>query len=338
MELYTYIVFIIMIVIIIGEKLLLMKKSNEIKKIIEFVSSGESGKGISKEFVDVYKSRLDLIENQFKDKISELESENQYLKEEIEKNRTMWDSQKSELTEKLSSIFDSVKELTEAFKIVVDEINEVLVKNLEDMAKRSSKVEDDIRKGREQVSKSVEDINVLLNQMQKLSVDVVNLSAHVENMSKVTQIISDIVKEISFISLNAQIEANKAKDSMAFSLLASEMRKLADSGKQSLKEVNKAISNIVEDINTNSIRINTFVGKVEELKNRTYEITDEFDSVHKLISSVLNYQNQLSDQVKQHFAGIQEIVGVLDNIYNEGVQVLENIAKMEMNKTCNERG
>ncbi|WAM35737.1 methyl-accepting chemotaxis protein [Caldicellulosiruptor acetigenus] len=327
MEWYIYMVFVIMLMVIIAEKLLLMKKSNEIKKIIEFVSSGELRAGIPKKFVDAYKSKLDLIEKQFRDEIFKLKSENQYLKEETEKSRRALDSQKSELAEQLRTIFESVKELTEAFKIVVDEINEVVVKNLEDMTQRSNKVEDDIRKGWEQVSKSVEDINVLLNQMQELSEDVVNLSAHVENMSKVTQIISDIVKEISFISLNAQIEANKAKDSMAFSLLASEMRKLADSGKQSLKEVNKAISNIVEDINTNSIRINTFVGKVEELKNRTYEITDEFDSVHKLISSVLNYQNQLSDQVKQHFAGIQEIVGVLDNIYNEGVQILKKHCK-----------
>ena len=327
MEWYIYMVFVIMLMVIIAEKLLLMKKSNEIKKIIEFVSSGELRAGIPKKFVDAYKSKLDLIEKQFRDEIFKLKSENQYLKEETEKSRRALDSQKSELAEQLRTIFESVKELTEAFKIVVDEINEVVVKNLEDMTQRSNKVEDDIIKGWEQVSKSVEDINVLLNQMQELSEDVVNLSAHVENMSKVTQIISDIVKEISFISLNAQIEANKAKDSMAFSLLASEMRKLADSGKQSLKEVNKAISNIVEDINTNSIRINTFVGKVEELKNRTYEITDEFDSVHKLISSVLNYQNQLSDQVKQHFAGIQEIVGVLDNIYNEGVQILKKHCK-----------
>ncbi|ADQ46893.1 methyl-accepting chemotaxis sensory transducer [Caldicellulosiruptor kronotskyensis 2002] len=323
MELYTYLLFAIMLMIIIAEKLLLVKKSNEIKKIIEFVSSGKVKKGIPKEFVNVYKSKLDLIEKQFKNEISKLKSENQYLQKEIEESRRMLDSHNSEFKEQLHTIFDSVKELAEAFKVVVDEINEVLVKNLEDMTQRSNKVEDDIRNGRVQVSKSVEDINILLGQMQELLENVVNLSVHIENMSKVTQIISDIVKEISFISLNAQIEANKVKDSMAFSLLASEMRKLADSGKQSLKEVNKTISNIVEDINTNSIRINTFVSKLEELKNRTNEITDEFESVHRLISSVLHYQNQLSDQVKQHFAGIQEIVGVLENIYNEGVQILE---------------
>ncbi|WPX09355.1 methyl-accepting chemotaxis protein [Anaerocellum danielii] len=328
MNWYIYIIFILML-LIISEILLLIKKSIEIKKIMKFLISGELTKGIPQKIVDAYRSRLDLIEKHLKDEISKLKSENQYLKGEIVKSKRTSEIQINELTEQLRTIFDSVKELTEAFKIVVDEINEVLVKNLEDMTQRSNKVEDDIRKGMEQVSKSVEDINILLNQMQELSEDVVNLSTHVENMSKVIQIVSDIVKEIYFISLNAQIEANKVRDSVAFGLLASEMRKLADSGKQSLKEVNKTISNIVEDIYTNSIRIDTFidtfVDKVKDLKNRTHEITDNFDAVQKLISSVQNYQNQLSEQVKQHFAGIQEIVGVLDNIYNKGVQILERI-------------
>lgn len=321
---WHFFVIIGMSLVVIFEGLLLVKRSNEIKKMNEFVKSGKQVEGISNTFVNAYKSRVDLIEQHFKEEISKVKAENNLLREEIAKVEKSFCERENELSERLRTIFESIKELTEAFKIVVDEINDVLIENLESMNQRSSKIEHDIRKGKEQVSNSVEDINELLGKMQDLSKDVVNLSGHIESMRRVTQVINEIVKEISFISLNAQIEANKMKESTAFSFLASEMRKLAESGKQSLKEVDRTISNVVADINSNAEQINSFVAKIGELKDRTHKITDEFASVYQLVSSVLDYQTQLSEQIKQHFAGIQEMVGVLENIYNEGIQIVEN--------------
>lgn len=197
------------------------------------------------------------------------------------------------------------------------------------MNQRSNKIGEDIKKGKEQVSKSGEDINELLTTIQGLSENVRSLSTHIESISKITQIIHNIVKEISFISLNAQIEARKIENSTTFSLLASEMRRLAESGKQSLKEANDIITNIITNINLNCEQISGFVDKVEELKKRTHKITDEFESVYQLVSSVLDYQAKLSEQIKQHFAGIQEMVSILENVYNEGIKIVENASLME---------
>lgn len=44
------------------------------------------------------------------------------------------------------------------------------------------------------------------------------------------------------------------------------MRRLAESGKQSLKEANDIITNIITNINLNCEQISGFVDKVEELK------------------------------------------------------------------------
>lgn len=313
-----------LVILVVLEALLLVKKSNEIKKIVEFIKTGREIKTVPSAFVEAYKSRLEFIEQQFRKEMAELKSENELLREKIEKIEKLYSTRERELLDQLHPIFESIRELTEAFKMVIDEINSVLIENLENMNKRSSKIENDIKEGKEQVSDSVEDINELLNEMQNLSKNVINLSRHIESMRKVTQVVNDIVKEISFISLNAQIEANKMKESTAFRLLASEMRKLAENGKQSLKEVDKTISTVVSDINLNAEQINSFVNKVGQLKDKTNRITNEFGTIYQLVTSLIDYQMQLSEQIKQHFAGIQEIVGVLENIYNEGVQIVES--------------
>jgi len=323
MNWYIFVIIVLLLIAII-EWMLIAKKSIYIKKISEFIKTGQPS-GVANDIVNAYKSRIDLIEQRFSEEISKLKNENVNLKNELDKKNEIFCNEKRELSEQLSNIFKSIGELTEAFKIVIDEINDVLIKNLENMNQRSNKIVDDIERGRKKVSESVEDISQLLNKIQDLSKDVANLSTHAESISRITQIVNDIVKEISFISLNAQIEANKIKDSMAFSLLASEMRKLAETGKQTLKEINKTISSIVADIEANREQIRNFTDKIEDLGNRTQYITCEFELVQQLVQSVLDYQNELSEQIKQHFTGIQEIVGVLGNIYHEGTKIVENI-------------
>jgi len=318
---YIYAFSVLMLIVIVAEGFLIVKKSKEIQNIIYFMATRVDESKVPKEFINLYKNRIQMIEKPLKDEIYKLRSENESLKDEIEKSN--FESYRNEIYQRFKTLFMSLGEVTEAFKMVLDEINEALIKNLDDMNIRSTTVESDLVKGKNKISKSVEDINLILNQMRDLSKDVLNLSNHIEKMERVAGIINDIVKEISFISLNAQIEANKMKDSLTFSLLASEMRKLADGGKQNLKEISKAMANVVDDINANNKKIENFVNRIKELENSTREITDEIDSLSNLISSVLGYQEELYNQIKQHFAGIQEIVGVLENIHTEAVQIVE---------------
>ncbi|ADQ04031.1 methyl-accepting chemotaxis sensory transducer [Caldicellulosiruptor owensensis OL] len=318
---YIYAFFILMLIVIVAEGFLIVKKSKEIQNIIYFMATRVDESKVSKEFINLYKNRIQMIEKPLKDEIYKLRAENESLKDEIEKSN--FKSYRNEIYQRFKTLFMSLGEVMEAFKMVLDEINEALIKNLEDMNIRSTTVESELVKGKNKISKSVEDINLILNQMRDLSKDVLNLSNHIEKMERVAGIINDIVKEISFISLNAQIEANKMKDSLTFGLLASEMRKLADGGKQNLKEISKSMANVVDDINANNKKIENFVNRIEELENSTREITDEIDSLSNLISSVLKYQEELYNQIKQHFAGIQEIVGVLENIHTEAVQIVE---------------
>jgi methyl-accepting chemotaxis protein len=71
-----------------------------------------------------------------------------------------------------------------------------------------------------------------------------------DNIFKIVKVISEIASQTQLLALNATIEASKAGESgRGFSVIASEIRKLALRSKNSTAEINKIISDIKEHIN-----------------------------------------------------------------------------------------
>lgn len=318
----------LLIVIIVVEGVLILRKNLLLRSMIDYIKTEKLSKRLPQEFINAYKSKIKFMEQHYIEKIGALENEKNKLKNDFEEKVEVISKNNMDLYKKLNTLFHSISELIEAFKLVLDEVNERLVKNLNDINRQSTEVIKDIEMRREEVDNSIENINQLLDKTHGVYQNIYNLLSYVEDIGQITQFINDIVKEISFISLNAQIEASKIrKDSIVFSLLASELRKLAENGKGALKNIDNTVSRIVSDITSNSQEIDSFITDIKtdikNLKEKTQLIIKQFEFIQKFVYSVLEYQNQFSDQIKQHFAGIQETVGILENVYNEGIQLIE---------------
>jgi len=115
MEWYL-IVIIGLLVITICEGLLLVKRSNEINKMIEFVKSEKYTNSISDTFISAYKNRVELIEQNFKEEILKVKTENDFLKEELTKIKKLSYEKERELLDQLKTVFESIKELKEEFR------------------------------------------------------------------------------------------------------------------------------------------------------------------------------------------------------------------------------
>lgn len=204
------------------------------------------------------------------------------------------------------------------------------------------------------VSKGTEKINSLSMQMQTIN-QAVNAALSTVNVlqTNTTQInvllesITDIAKQTNLLSLNASIESARAgENGKGFSVVASEVGKLAQQSSQTAKD----IRNITEVIAQNSAdavekvsegekavtagnialtKVGDYFTDVEKAINETFDL---LDTENNMIKNILEQFMQVQERIEniasiseEHSASNQEILATLENENSEIVSIKESI-------------
>lgn len=134
----------------------------------------------------------------------------------------------------------------------------------------------------------------------KVIEDIDDLSDNMEQIEKIIKTMSLIADQTNLLSLNASIEAAKAGDAgRGFSVVASEVKKLANQSKDSTKD----IKDIVMDILRKTERTKQVAYKANEAVSEQMEIvkkTDHsFKEINKSMEDLIDYVKEVSNYIKK---------------------------------------
>ncbi|MDN5342565.1 MAG: methyl-accepting chemotaxis protein [Oceanotoga sp.] len=136
-----------------------------------------------------------------------------------------------------------------------------------------------------------------------------------KNVEKVSSVISSIAAQTRLLALNATIEASKAGEfGRGFSVVADEIRTLADEAQKSSKEIENVVKELIENVEKmNEIRVN-----VEDNNKKQSDSINETENKYKNIyESIKNSEKSIrsyGDLVEELLNKKQEVIEDIDSL------------------------
>jgi methyl-accepting chemotaxis protein len=225
----------------------------------------------------------------------------------------------------------AVNEMTAA----VDEVARNAVATFE-ASKESTQT---AKHGQQQVSKTVESIRLLSDDVIRTSEEVKNLGDGVTNISKVLDVIRAIAEQTNLLALNAAIEAARAGEAgRGFAVVADEVRALAHRTQTSTQEIEQMVGTIqkgsagaMDAMQTSTQRARQTLEIAQDAGGALERITDAINQISErnlVIASASEEQAQVSREVDRNLVNIRDLAVQTSDGANQTSAASQELSKL----------
>lgn len=154
------------------------------------------------------------------------------------------------------------------------------------------------------------------------------LNQKVEEITKIVDVITEIAGQTNLLALNAAIEAARAgHHGRGFSVVAEEVRKLAERTTDATKDIRKMIEDVQAGARSAvSIMENSTQG-VEEGLQLAEEAASDNKGVHNIVERLLGIIHDVAHSSRQHAEGARRVAGVTQEM-KQSVEALQDSADL----------
>ncbi|MDW3211196.1 MAG: methyl-accepting chemotaxis protein [Reichenbachiella sp.] len=202
--------------------------------------------------------------------------------------------------------------------ILVDSI----LRSIDDMGHRSERIYHSAKHGVNSSTQGVEMVkNVEKNMLNiilltsKTSETVKTLKDRSKEISGVLRLINEIATQTNLLALNASIEAAQAGDAgRGFAVVAEEIRKLADSSRSSVREIEKLIKDVQDGTSAAAQAIEDMNASVADGEKTSLKAREVFEQMEESSHDTLKLSEEILKATKNRKIEVKEIAKITESI------------------------
>ena len=213
--------------------------------------------------------------------------------------------QYEELCSSISEMNDGIHQITE---------------NSEEMLQITGKTSVLTREGGEIIDLVVGQMNQINQSVTKASTSIISLRERSNEISQIIEIITGVAEQTNLLALNAAIEAARAGEhGKGFSVVAEEVRKLAEESKKSANQITVMINHIQKEANQS-------VQMMSEETTLVEHGLKETENAHETFALISQAMNEVTDKVVEVSSSVQQLMAVSKQIL-ESVDFAKRVAE-----------
>ncbi len=203
-------------------------------------------------------------------------------------------------------------------KVSVDELkqsSQTSVKQAKMASQQAQSISNLSQVGCDNTQNTLLQFSLLQEKFEEMSQEFFNFKEQATQITSITDFVSQIAAQTNMLALNASIEASRAgKQGREFSVVASEIRKLANNSKQSASKIDKIVDDIQmavartvrvseegQDLLRNSISI------VNQSSQSFNQVAEEVDDINSSLSEIVLECQQQSIATQQIFSIMEDL-------------------------------
>ena len=321
------------------------KVTNPILKGVKFANEMAKG-NLNTENIDINnKDEIGILANSLnnmKTNLKDMVEEVATIAEDLSANSEELSASSEEISASAEQVGSAIQEVAsgaEEQSAQIDDTRESVtelaseIDNVSDMSKdmdnKADKVMENIDEGNKSISNSINQVQDVKDKANKTSGSINELGELSEKIGEIVELINSISAQTNLLALNAAIEAARAGEAgRGFSVVADEIRELAEESSEATENIANLISKIqnrvegtIEQMKEAEESVSESVDAIRNTEDSFEDINNAAKSLRNLIDKIFNATNIMADNSSEVSASIEEIAAVSEEASSNAEEV-----------------
>lgn len=270
--------------------------------------------------------------------INQIVSSNKQSTEQLDVTGRKQSTAVEDLIRVIREFTKGTEEITSSVMNLSDNISNTLEKG-EAVTNKTDHMVNISQKGKQSMKNTEGSVMEVINSVTELSNTMVNVGQSTTEIKTIIGVIDNIANQTNLLALNASIEAARAGEhGRGFSVVAQEIRKLAEEVSDSTKNIESLILDVEQTVHQASVQteknkesINNVNKSVkdtdqvfEEILNSIAGVQQELNTMVEEVKSVYDYTHNIAAITEQQLAGTEEIQASTEELGTMASDTLNN--------------